>query len=272
MVPLYNKALIIGATSGIGEALAAKLVANGTKVIVVGRRQDRLDTFVKKHGAEHASAVAFDITNLSGIKAFAESVIKANPELDSVIINSGIQRPFFFTEPETVNLTDFVMENTTNYLAPVHLTAAFLPHLKTQTQSQLVYVSSTLGLVPALIRAPGYNATKAALHSFAMAVRQQLKDAGQTNIRMVEVMPPAVQTELHDTKHQPDMVNGGDLGMPLAEFTDKMYEGLVRGDETFAVGPGEAMFTEEGWETQREKMFAKQHAAVVENLGKFLKK
>ncbi|KAK7757444.1 hypothetical protein SLS62_000459 [Diatrype stigma] len=286
MAPLYKKALIIGATSGIGEALAAKLVSEGTSVVVTGRRQEKLDAFVAKHSGSSAStgvsasAVAFDITQLGEIPAFAASVLGVNPDLDCVVLNSGIQRPFDFSRPETVDLDAFGLELTTNYLAFVHLATAFLPHLrrlaKDQTQTHLVFVSASLGLIPSLLRTPGYNASKAALHSWIMAVRQQLKEkAGGSNgngsVRLVEVFPPAVQTELHDTKHQADMRNGGDLGMPLQPFVEQMYAGLLRGDDQFAVGFAEALLAEGGWEAERQRLFQEQHVAVSAAVAKFLK-
>ena len=270
--PLYKKALVLGATSGIGEAFAAKLISTGSKVIVVGRRQDRLDAFIKTHGAENASAVQFDVTDLDGTKGFAQKIIKDNPDLDCVILNSGVQRAFDFTKSETLDLSVLSQEVTTNYTSAVFLTAAFLPHLKAQSQGHLVYVSATLGLVPFMVRTPNYNASKSALHSFIMAVRQQLQDAGQTNVRMVEVFPPAVQTELHDEKHQPDLVNGGEIGMPLAPYIERMFDGLVQGDNQFAVGPGEDLLKEGGWEAERGKLFEKQHTGLKTALDKFLKK
>ena len=66
----YKKVLVIGATSGIGEALAARFVKEGSYVIVVGRRKDKLVDFVHKHGNDKASAVPFDITELDKIPAF----------------------------------------------------------------------------------------------------------------------------------------------------------------------------------------------------------
>lgn len=66
----YKTVLIVGATSGIGVAMADKLVSEGTKVIVSGRRQDRLDAFVQKHGSEKAGAIRFDITDDKGVNSF----------------------------------------------------------------------------------------------------------------------------------------------------------------------------------------------------------
>lgn len=68
----YKTVLVIGATSGIGLALAEKMIENGSYVIAVGRRQELLDSFVNKHGKDKASAFKFDITNLDGIPSFVE--------------------------------------------------------------------------------------------------------------------------------------------------------------------------------------------------------
>lgn len=67
----YKKVLVIGATSGIGEALAARIVEEGSSVIVVGRRKEKLEEFVHKHGKNKASAVPFDVTEMDKIPAFA---------------------------------------------------------------------------------------------------------------------------------------------------------------------------------------------------------
>lgn len=68
----YKTVLLVGATSGIGAGLADKFVQEGSKVIAVGRRQDRLDAFVQKHGADKASAIKFDITDRAGLDAFVQ--------------------------------------------------------------------------------------------------------------------------------------------------------------------------------------------------------
>jgi NADP-dependent 3-hydroxy acid dehydrogenase YdfG len=71
----YKTVLVLGATSGIGLALAEKMVENGSHVIAVGRRKENLDSFVSKHGKDRASSFVFDITDLSSIPSFAESFV-----------------------------------------------------------------------------------------------------------------------------------------------------------------------------------------------------
>ncbi len=66
----YKKVLVIGATSGIGRAMASRLVQEGSTVIVVGRRKENLEEFVHEHGKDKASAVPFDITETKKIPNF----------------------------------------------------------------------------------------------------------------------------------------------------------------------------------------------------------
>lgn len=95
-----------------------------------------------------------------------------------------------------------------------------------------MYTTSGLALVP-LPRCPNYCATKAALHQFILALRRQL---GDTSVKVVELFPPAVQTELHDAKHQPDIENGRQIGITIEEFMDTAWKGIVEGKEEIPVG------------------------------------
>ena len=159
----YKKVLVIGATSGIGHALASRFVQEGSYVIVVGRRKEKLEEFVHEHGKEKSSAVPFDITQLEKIPNFVtkyvlvdssqehsiyfpfldsvlvsrhaetdslDSIIKTHTDLDCILLNSGIQRGFDFSKPETIDLSVVQEEFMTNYLSYLALTNAFLPFLK----------------------------------------------------------------------------------------------------------------------------------------------
>lgn len=66
----YKRVLVIGATSGIGEALAARFIKEGASVIAVGRRKENLEAFVHKHGKDKATAIPFDITELEKVPNF----------------------------------------------------------------------------------------------------------------------------------------------------------------------------------------------------------
>ncbi|KAL8789117.1 MAG: hypothetical protein Q9195_006983 [Heterodermia aff. obscurata] len=246
----YKKVLVIGATSGIGEALAARFVEEGSSVVVVGRRKDKLVDFVHKHGNDKSSAVPFDITELDKIPAFVTNITKTHEDLDCILINSGIQRGLDFSKPEKVDLDLIQTEFTTNYLSYLALTKGFLPFLQSKkTESALMFTTSTLGLVP-LVRCANYCASKAALHHFILCLREQLR---HSKINIVELIPPAVQTELHDAKHQPELENGPSIGMPLDEFIEQAYQGLAAGQEQVPIGMGQEYF--ESFELRRQEDF-----------------
>lgn len=250
----YNKVLVVGATSGIGWALAEKIVENGKQVVIVGRRQEKLDEFAKKHGSDKVDTVVFDITKLDEIPKFVQDVTSKHPDLDSVFLNSGIQRGFDFSKPETIDLDMLELEFRTNYLSYMHLTTAFIPFLQKQDkETSLIYTTSGLALLP-LPRCPNYCASKAALHHMILVIREQMRN-GPGNIKVIEIFPPAVQTELHDAKHQPDIQDGGNIGIPLVDFTNETWGKLVNGDEQITVGFVTKAF--ESFENTRQELYKK---------------
>ena len=147
----YKNTLVIGATSGIGAAMADRLIQEGSKVIAVGRRQDRLDDFVDKHGSEKASAVKFDITNRQNMDGFVKELVNPDPvplgcyttkiltnifsitntypDLDCVFLNAGVQSQINLAEPAKFNSSAFHSEIETNFSCFVDLTMKFLPFL-----------------------------------------------------------------------------------------------------------------------------------------------
>ncbi|KAL5356581.1 hypothetical protein BJX96DRAFT_171744 [Aspergillus floccosus] len=264
----YKKVLVIGATSGIGKALASRLVANGTAIIIAGRRKENLDEFVEQHEEGKVSSKVFDIMKLDQIPQFASEVTAQNPDLDCVFVNSGIQRPFDFSKPETVDLDIFDQELITNYTSAVHLAKAFIPHLQSMnTQTAIAFTTSQMALVP-MMRCPNYGASKAALHHFILALRTQLQE-GPGNVKVLEIYPPAVQTELHDTKNQPDLKDGHLIGMPLQDFMDEVWSGLTRGEEQISVGSAKDVF--EAFEVKRQQLYQQMTEMLSGLLKQFLR-
>ena len=102
---------------------------------------------------------------------------------------------------------------TINFTSFVALTHALLPHLLANNkQSSLIFTGSQTSLVPAYPM-PAYSASKAALDAFIICLREQLRD---TNVKVMHVSPGPIQTEMNPT-----------FGMPLADFVDETYTGLV---------------------------------------------
>jgi uncharacterized oxidoreductase len=214
-----NTILITGGGSGIGRALAEALHKAGNQVIISGRRKRLLEEVTSANpGME---ALLLDIQDKDDVAAFARQAIESFPELNVVIHNAGIMRP------EAVAAGDFLAaaEETiaTNLLGPIRLTAALLPHLQTRPHAAIVTVSSGLAFVP-LATTPAYSASKAAIHSWSMALREQLKT---TSVEVIEIAPPYVQTELLGPQQAVDP-----LAMPLAEFTGEVMSLLESAPET----------------------------------------
>jgi short-subunit dehydrogenase involved in D-alanine esterification of teichoic acids len=257
----YKKVLVVGATSGIGWALASKMLENGVSVIATGRRRENLDDFAKQHSNSKATVdtAVFDITKLDQIPSFVKDIFSKHPDIDSVFLNSGLQRHLSWVEPEKISLEDAELEILTNYTSYLHLTKAFLPYLQKQAPkpTSLVFTTSGLALIP-ILYCPNYCATKAALHHQILAMRQQLKDAN-SNVKIIEVYPPAVQTELHDEKNQPQMGDKGkNIGMPLKDFTEEAWAGLSSEDnEQVPVQMVKTMMGFQSWEKERQATAAK---------------
>ncbi|KAH6634034.1 hypothetical protein B0J18DRAFT_461233 [Chaetomium sp. MPI-SDFR-AT-0129] len=226
----YKRVLLVGATAGIGAAMADKLILEGAKVIAVGRRQERLDAFVAKHGAEKASGVRYDINDRAGLDAFVNNIVSNYPDLDCVFLNAGMQRQIRLSRPAEVDLDAFHHEINTNFSRMVDLSVKFLPHLLAHSSpTALVFTGTLLAAIPA-VAVPAYSASKAALNAYALCLRRQHRGS---NTKIIEVWPPLVQSELHDYM---GAELGRSLGLPVQEFTDKAWEQLAAGKDHVIVG------------------------------------
>ncbi len=181
--------LITGGGSGIGGGLAKAFHGLGNKVIITGRREQTLKDFSAQFpGME---AFAMDVSKDGDIQRLFQVVSEKFPTLDVLVNNAGLMKWWDFTRPETLG-GDLFEEIDINLKGLIRMTAVFLPLLSKQKESALINISSGLAYMP-LSRSPIYCATKAAIHSFSMSLRHQLRG---TPVKVIEVAPPGVETDL----------------------------------------------------------------------------
>lgn len=182
-----NTILITGGGSGIGRELARRFHDLGNTVIVTGRRLEPLEETIAGRGRMHAAEL--DVEDPDAIAAFARRIVVEHPDLNVLINNAGIMR--YEDLSASRDLRDAEALITTNLLGPIRVTNALIDHLRTRPRPVVVNVSSGLAFVPRA-DAPVYSATKAAIHSYTVSLREQLRG----RVKVIELVPPAVQTEL----------------------------------------------------------------------------
>lgn len=205
-----NTILITGGGSGIGRALARELHEAGSKVIIAGRRQAVLDTVAEQFPG--MAAMAVDMSDATSIADFAARLLVEHPALNAVIHNAGVM-----VVEEKIDLPIAEATVATNLLGPIRLTHALLPHFLAQPKAAILTVSSGLAFVP-LVATPTYDATKAGIHGWSMALREQLRGTG---VEVIEIVPPGVQTDL-----MPGHADDPHM-MPLDAFIEETM-GLLR--------------------------------------------
>ena len=198
-----NKVVVItGASSGIGEATARMLGADGAKIVAVARRKDRLDALVS--GIESAGgaaiAVEADVTSLGDMQRAAEAATDAYGRLDVWVNNAGVM-PLSPVEMNRVDEWTWMVD--VNIKGVLHGVAAAQPIMRAQGSGHVVNVSSVAGHV----LFPGgavYCATKFAVRAFGEGLRME----SDGSIRVTNISPGAIRTELTDHIAVPEIVEG----------------------------------------------------------------
>jgi uncharacterized oxidoreductase len=203
-----NTIFITGGGSGIGRGLAEALHGLGNKVIISGRRKAVLEETT--HANPGMAFVELNIEDPASIAAVAEKLVAEHPTLNVLINNAGIMKP----DGAHGVVDDAVVSSivTTNLLGPIRMTSALIEHLKKQPEAAVGYVTSGLAFVPLALTAT-YSATKAAIHSYVLSQRYLLKG---TSVKVLEIAPPYVQTELMGSQQASDP-----RAMPLKDYIDE---------------------------------------------------
>ena len=221
-----NFILITGGGTGIGFALAEEFIRMGNTVIICGRRANKLDEAKKKMPRLHTKVC--DITVRSQREELMDWATKEFPPLNVLINNAGIQREVPFTGG-VYKQDEVAKEIETNITAPIHLSALFISKLTVQPHSAIINISSGLAFTPLAI-APVYSASKAAIHSFSLSLRYQLRN---TNTKVFEIIPPIVDTELdmgaRERRQQADRgIKPADFAHQAIDFIkNNVYEAAI---------------------------------------------
>jgi short-subunit dehydrogenase len=191
-----TRAIVTGASRGIGRATAIALAARGARVGLVARSADELETLAAALG-HSARALPADVTDREAIAAAVESFAAESGGLDLLVANAGIAHYGPFADQPIEHAEEMVRLNVLGTIYSVH---AALEHMLDRARGHIVVVSSGAGL-RAFPAGAVYGATKAADRGFAEALRHELSGTG---VSVSTVFPGEVETSLHD--HQPDKV------------------------------------------------------------------
>ena len=224
---------MIGASSGIGRAVASLLHARGAQVCVSARQQALLDAFVREHPGSRA--LPLDATDRAAMRDAVASIVREHGRIDLAVYCAGYYKPMRAT---AFDLDDALRHEQVNYVGALHLLDAVLPVLLRQRSGHLSLVSSVSGW-RGLPKALAYGPTKAALINLAESLWFDLTDHG---IGVSVVCPGYVDT-------------------PLTEQNDYRMPGLISADEA-------AGHIIEGWRSGRFAMhFPKRFTAWVKGLS-----
>lgn len=210
---MLQRAIIVGASSGIGAALVRRLTREGYRVAAVARREDALQALcdeVNSSGSERAFPIVHDVTDLaSADAAFAEAVGRLDG-LDLIVYSAGVMPEIEPDEFDTQVDKRIIDVNVTGGMAWLNLAAT---RFQVQRAGVLVGIGSVAG-DRGRRGNPAYCASKAAMHTYLEALRNRLSQSG---VRVVTIKPGPVDTP---------MTEGVDK-LPLLIDADKAVDGIV---------------------------------------------
>ncbi|MFE5340700.1 SDR family NAD(P)-dependent oxidoreductase [Isoptericola sp. NPDC056578] len=194
-----RRALVVGASSGIGAAVALAFAGAGAHVVAAGRRLDRLEEVASRAAglAGHVTPRVLDVADEASARAGVAAAAEVLGGLDVVVNNAGVM---LSATVQSADPGEWERMTRTNLLGTLHVSHAALPHL-VASRGTLVQTSSTSGRT-ASAGSGVYAATKHGVNAFSEALRQEVASQG---VRVVVVEPGMVDTELAGHLSDPAM-------------------------------------------------------------------
>ena len=224
-----NTILITGGTSGIGYEMAKEFIKNRNTVIVTGRNEQKLQKV--KNELNGVVTIKSDVSNPDDVKALYEHVAKDHPNLNVLINNAGVMIEINLQNHQ-LSATDLTKEIDIIVKGNIWMNDAFIPLLMKNRNAATVTVSSMLAFVPLAIT-PVYCAAKAALHSYTLSLREQLRN---TDVKVFELAPPATETELLTVFNEED--KKGVSVISVQAMVASFFKGLS--NDKFEICPGQS--------------------------------
>jgi uncharacterized oxidoreductase len=224
-----NTVFISGGSAGIGLAIAKNLSEQGNKVIINGRNEERLQKALQE--LDNASVIQGDLSVEEDRIRIATELKEQYPDVNIIVNNAGAA--FSYLLNETTNAHEkAAIEMNTNYFAVIHFTELLLPHLEQKAEAAVINISS-IAVFGSHKLLPTYGATKAALHSYTIALRDTYEDV--KNVQIYEVFPPLVNTEF-------SAEIGGINGISPSEVADELFWALAKNQLEVPVGDSKSFF------------------------------
>lgn len=199
---IQNKVVVIvGASSGLGEALARRLAKDGAKLMLGARRTDRLEKIVAELKLSKDAFLQTDVVDPSQVQALVDKAVALYGRIDVIVNNAGLM-PHSLLERRQLNDWNAMID--INLRGVLHGIAAVLPYMQEQKSGHIINTSSVAGHK---VR-PGsavYAATKTAVRVISEGLRQEVKPY---NIRTTIISPGAIQSELVDSITDADVAKG----------------------------------------------------------------
>jgi uncharacterized oxidoreductase len=226
--------LVTGGSSGIGLGLAEAFHSRGSTVILCARAEKALAAAAER--LPGAITLSYDLADEQQHMELAAEVLRRFPAMDVLVNNAGVQKCVDLKKGYA-ELKSGEDEIAVNFVAIVELTALFIEHLLGRPSATIINVSSRLGFMP-MLSLPIYCATKAAVHTYSLVLRQQLKG---TPVEVVEIAPPMVDTNLNRSGR--DAAGRGFRGVSISEYIPTVVEGLEGDTDTIFYGDGKDLLS-----------------------------